>query len=79
MAKDPKLPGWVRPDANGANHWGGSNGGLQGRGQRRGKSDSCCSYERAADAAVRGNFRLAKRFIQIDVKTRLGVMKPIGA
>jgi hypothetical protein len=35
---------------------------------------ACCSYQEAGRALLRRHFRLAFRYVRIDIKTRLGVL-----
>jgi hypothetical protein len=41
---------------------------------RRAKKKGCCSYAEAAKAITRLEFRLAGRFVRMDIKARLGVL-----
>lgn len=40
-----------------------------------GNNGKCkCSYQRAGDALRRRKFRLAVRYVRLDIKTRMGVL-----
>lgn len=41
---------------------------------RRSKKKGCCSYAEAGKAITRLQFRLAVRFVRMDIKARLGVL-----
>lgn len=41
---------------------------------RAGGDSACCSYQEAAKAIIRLEFRLAIRYVRMDVKARLGII-----
>lgn len=55
-------PGWYKPGANGPHAWGN---GPQPK-------NKCCFAGQAAKAVWAGKFRLARRFVRLDVKHRTG-------
>jgi hypothetical protein len=58
-----KDPGWYKPGGNGPHPWG------------NGPKPKCsCSYGRAAVAVRRRRFRLAARYVRMDVSARLGII-----
>lgn len=58
-------PGWYKPGGNGPHPWG--NGPKP--------KDKCsCSYGRAAIAVRRRRYRLAARYVRMDVSARLGII-----
>jgi hypothetical protein len=69
---------------NNPNPYGGGNSNPGGPGGRRGKiprggssggkKKGCCSYVEAGKAITRLEFRLAVRYVRMDIKARLGVL-----
>ena len=55
-------------------------GGFKGKGPKKNRMSSqrpskgCCSYAEAGKAITRLEFRLAVRYVRMDVKARLGVI-----
>ncbi len=56
-------------------------GGFKGKGRGRlpkqrpsQNTQGCCSYQEAGRAIIRRNYKLAARYVRMDVKARLGII-----